>query len=105
MKFVNRGYISVTPKAKFIAWASENDEEGQEFLESESTVYLIEDDFFDDETVLKGHFKNIFMNELSAVTENEELYPEIKFENFNEYFKIEMGTTVFDAMKDQLVAD
>lgn len=105
MKFVNRGYLSVKPTKLFIEWANKNDEDFGELQSSEASIYLIEEDFYDDEPVLKNHFKKVFQNELMAVTEDESVYPEIKFEVFNEWFDIEMGASVFDTQSGGLVAD
>ena len=105
MKFVNRGYLMVKPTQLFIDWANKHDEDYNDLVDSESTVYLIEEEFYDDEQVLKANYKNVFLNELSAVTEEEERYPEIKFTVFNEWFDVEMGTSVFDAQSDRLISD
>ncbi len=105
MKFVNRGYIIVRPKEAFIVWANENDADYSDLEDNEPNVYLIEEDFFDDETVLKGYFKRIFENELFAVTDNESKFPPIRWEMFNEWFSVQLGATVFDAETGGLQAD
>jgi len=105
MKFVNRGYLTVKPTKLFIDWANNYDEDFSALESSEASVYLIEEDFYDDEPVLKSHFKNVFQNELLAVTEDESVYPEIKFEVFNDWFDVEMGTSVFDTQSGGVVAD
>ena len=105
MKFVNRGYLSVKPTKLFIDWANKHDEDFGELQSSEASIYLIEEDFYDDEPVLKSHFKKVFQNELMAVTEDASVYPEIKFEVFSEWFDIEMGASVFDTQSGGVVAD
>ena len=105
MKFVNRGYMVVQPTKSFIEWANKNDEDYSDLTSNESSVYLIEEDFYDDEPVVKANFKQIFLNELMAVSEDEEVYPEITLENFNAYFSYQLGSTVFDAEASNLVAD
>lgn len=105
MKFVNRGYIIVQPKEAFINWANENDTDFSELEDNEPNIYLIEEDFYDDETVLKSYFKNIFSNELLAVTDNESKFPPIKWEIFSEWFEVRLGATVFDAEDKDLLAD
>lgn len=105
MKIVNRGYIAVKPTKLFINWANQNDVEFDGLIDSESSVYLIEEDFFDDEAVLKSHFKKVFNNELQAVSEDEESYPEIKMEVFEAWFTVEMGASVFDTQSSGLAAD
>lgn len=105
MKFVNRGYMIVKPTNKFIDWANKNDEDYSDLTGNESSVYLIEEDFYDDEPVVKANFKKIFLNELLAVSEDESSYPEISLSNFNEFFTYHLGSTVFDAESNGLVAD
>lgn len=102
MKIVNRGYIIIRPKQTFIDWAVKEDEEYSLDEFSEPNVYLIEDDFFEDEPVLKSNFKKIFKNELSAVSGNQENFPEISIENFELWFSYILGNTVFDAEKGKL---
>ena len=105
MEIVNRGYILVTPKEAFIQWANQHDEDFEDLSDNEGSIYLIEDDFYDDEPVIKSHFKRIFENELLAVSEKEENYPKITFENFEAMFHIQLGTMVFDAIKSDLKRD
>ena len=105
MKFVNRGYLSVKPTKLFIDWANEHDEDFNSLSDSESSIYLVEEDFYDDEPVLKSHFKKVFQNELQAVTEDESVYPEIKFEVFMNWFDVELGGSVFDTQSSGLQAD
>lgn len=102
MKILNRGYIIIHPKQAFIDWALKQDEEYSLSEFSEPNVYLIEDDFFEDEPVLKSNFKKIFKNELSAISDEEETFPKITIENFESYFTYVIGTTVFDNEKGKL---
>ena len=69
---------------------------------SEPNVYLIEEDFFEDEPVIKANFKKIFNNEIYAVSSEEENFPEITLENFEEWFSYLLGNTVFDCEKGKL---
>lgn len=105
MKFVNRGYMIVKPMKAFIEWANKNDEDYSDLTDNEASVYLIEEDFYDNDPILKSNFKKIFLNELMSVSEDEGSYPEITLENFKNFFQIEMGSTVFDAESKGLVAD
>lgn len=102
MKIVNRGYMIVTPKKAFIDWANQHDEDYSDLVDNEASVYLIEDDFYDDETIIKSNFKTVFRNELLAVTEDEEVFPAIKMEEFNAFFDVQLGTSVFDGQEGQL---
>lgn len=105
MKIVNRGFISVNPTKLFIDWANKNDEDFDGLVSSEASVYLIEEDFYDDEPVLKSHFKKIFLNELESVSEDDSSYPEINFELFNTWFNVELGASVFDTQKTDLLGE
>lgn len=105
MKFVNRGYIIVQPKEAFIHWANQNDADFSDLEDNEPNVYLIQEDFYDDETVLKQYFKDIFMNELFAVTDKDDSFPPIKWEVFNEWFSVRLGATVFDAEEGPIQCD
>lgn len=105
MKIVNRGFIKVNAKQPFVDWANAQDEEFVTDINAEPNIYLIEDDFYDEEPIIKANFKKIFTNELEMVTDNEENYPEIKMDTFNEWFSIELGTSVFDCQPSNILAD
>lgn len=102
MKIVNRGYILVTPKKPFVDWAQKQDEELLLFGEVEPSIYLIDEDFFDDEPIIKAKFKGIFRTELEAVTDDEESYPIIDFDTFLHWFNVQLGSTVYDAESNGL---
>ena len=98
MKVLNRGYIIVSPKSIFFNELTP--QSNIDYLvseEPEPSVYLIEEDFWDDETVLKKYYKRIVHSEMSQLeTKDAHLLGKIKFENIHEYFKITMGSLVFD---------
>jgi len=98
MKILERGFITVTPTKKFIDWANNNDEDYRDLVSNEGNVYLVEEDVYDDEVLLKSKFKEIFMNELQSVSENESQYPEITWDSFNTHFEVSFGSCVFDLM-------
>ena len=98
MKIVNRGYISVKAKQPYIDWVNEIEGEDVIDTETEANIYLIDEDFFDEEPVIKANFKTIFRNELIAISEDEESYPTINLETFNDWFEIELGASVFDCV-------
>lgn len=104
MKIVNRGFITITPKKPFIDWANEfeNDIFFDENDELEPTLYLIEDDFIENEQIILANFKQIFKNELSMITEDEKDHPEITEKKFNEWFTITIGTTTIDLLKSDI---
>ena len=98
MTLLNRGFIIVSPKPVFIndivklkadAIMTPND--------SEPSIYLIEEDFWDDEAVLRKYYKKIVAAEIDQLgLNNEELKSKINLDNIHEYFKISMGSLVFD---------
>jgi hypothetical protein len=104
MKIINRGYLILKVKAPFIQWANKFDDEFQfdDLDDLEPSIYLIEEDFFDNEQIIKQNFKKIFLNELMAVSDDEATYPEIREEDFYNWFMVTVGTTVFDAEKSDL---
>ena len=107
MKIINRGYISVMPLKPFHEWVGtfeDEDDMGQDELQ-EPNIYLITEDFFDVEPIIEQHFKKIFANELSMITENEEDWPQVRsMEVFLQWFQLDFGTTVFDVEKSDLNA-
>ena len=98
MKVLNRGYIIVSPKSIFfheLTPQANNDYLVSE--EPEPSIYLIEEDFWDDDTVLKKYYKRIVLGEMSQLEiKDANLLGKIKFENIHEYFNITMGGLVFD---------
>ena len=108
MNVLNRGFITITPKKPFLDWSNTIDSEIQFSIEDdiEPTVYLITEDFFDIEPLIEQHFKKIFKNELTAITEDEELWPtERNIDVFLEWFDINLGSMVFDLEKSNIVGE
>jgi len=108
MNVLNRGFITITPKKPFFDWSNTIDSEMQFSIEDdiEPTVYLITEDFFDIEPLIEQHFKKIFKNELTAITEDEELWPtERNIDVFLEWFEINVGSMVFDLEKSNIVGE
>ena len=94
---LDRGYIMVEPTANMIEWLKKHQEiEPIQLDEYEPSVYLIEDDFMDDELVLKKYFEEIFVYELESTAVHESLWPSINLTEFNYFFRIKMGVTVYD---------
>ena len=89
-------------KKTFIDWVSQIDYEFFIDDDSEANIYLVEEDFFEVEPIIKANFKKIFLNELDGVADDDSSYPDIKLENFLEWFSVEAGTMVFDCEKGGL---
>lgn len=108
MKLVNRSYLIVRPKQAFWDWANplQDDVSFSEEDDVESNVYLVEEDFYDLMPVLEKNYKRIFVNELSAITEEQTAWPEkVNFDLFLEWFDIDFGSMVVDLEKSDLKAD
>lgn len=107
MKILNRGFIKVTPTLTFIDWAKSVAEETPFFdANPESTIYLIEDDFWEEEKIIEKYFKKIAKQEFGAIEENIENQPLIAdLELFNSYFHSEFGTFVYDLLNDSLQSE
>lgn len=104
MKIVNRGYISVKGREPYMNWINNHEEEFLMDAAVEANIYLIEEDFFDIEPLIKGNFKKIFLNELEAITDDEDSYPNIDLATFEKWFEVEVGNAVFDCEKGGLNA-
>lgn len=106
MKLINRGFITVHHKNAYWNWANQFNEEAISFTENdeiEPNVYLIEEDFMEEGPIIEQNFKKIFQAELMMVTDDEAQYPEkITLDLFNEWFVLEMGSTVIDIEKSDL---
>jgi hypothetical protein len=107
MKLVNRGFIKITPTETFIAWAKTVAEETPFFdNKPEPTIYLIEDDFWEDEKIVEKYFKKIVKQEFGAIEEDKENQPQIAdLELFHVYFQSELGTFVYDLLNDSLQSE
>ena len=98
IKILNRGFISVTPKSSFYdEVAKELDDFMAEFTNPEPTIYLIEEDFWDNDSVLKKHFKKILSCEKRQLSPMHQLeLTEITAEKMNQYFTFSFGNLVID---------
>jgi hypothetical protein len=105
MKIINRGFISVIPKTNFIKEVINNTQSANVLTPStpEPSVYLVEEDFWDDEIILKKYHKKIISTELRQIEPEKNIQVEhINFDNFHEYFEVNMGNLVFD-LEDQSI--
>ena len=104
MNLLNRGFISVKPTSEFLNWRkSQSNEELIEPEIPEATVYLIEDEFWDEDEILKKYFGKIERQEFNGYSEKNESHPTIEsVEDFLKYFRVEFGTFVFDLLKNPI---
>ena len=99
MKILNRGFIAVTPKAKFIEEVMNHKKQQEIFVPDtpEASIYLIEEDFWDDEVILKKYFKNLIKAEINQLEPEGNIETKhIDFDSFQDYFDFSMGNIVFD---------
>ena len=104
MKIVNRAYLMVRPTLKFQTWAQITNPELMIDLEDrEGSIYLIDEDFFEEEPIIEKLHTKIMIQEFEAVTDEADLWPQnLSREGFDEYFTTEFGSMVFDAEKSDL---
>ncbi len=101
MKTINRGYLMVLFKQSFLDWSNKYSDVDVQFQEGEvePSLYLIEDDFIEDDKVIEGLFKKIMTIEFTGVTENEAEWPTISREVFDSFFSCVLGISVIDLVK------
>jgi hypothetical protein len=103
MNLVNRGFIFVRPRKPFLDWAKEFDQDLLIDEHAEGSIYLIEEEFWDDELVLKQYTKKIGAQEFSSITEDDANWPNFtELVDFEAFFSIEMGCTCIDLLKEPL---
>jgi hypothetical protein len=103
MNLVNRGFIFVRPNKPFIKWAKEIDTDLVMDANAEGSIYLIEEEFWDDELILKQYAKKIASQEFSSITEDDSTWPKwTELAQFEAFFSIEMGCTCIDLLKEPL---
>jgi hypothetical protein len=103
MNLVNRGFIFVKARPVFIKWAQTIDPDLLIDEQAEGSVYLIEEEFWDDELILKTYAKKIASHEFGSITEAEELWlPWTTIEEFEALFTVELGCTCLDLRKEPL---
>ncbi|MEN9743140.1 MAG: hypothetical protein RLZZ65_945 [Bacteroidota bacterium] len=106
MKIINRGFIQVKPKQSFIDWALKIEPELLIDTDSEGTLYLVEEDFWDDEQIIQKYAQKIWKQECSSICEETELWPELKERlEIEKYFVFELGCTVIDLLKETIESE
>jgi hypothetical protein len=107
MNIINRGQIVIFPTKNFEAWALQHSEDELYFSENpEPSVYLIEEEFWEDELVLEKYRKKIIKRECSEICSEEEKWPIIKNnEQFRHYFKAHLGIMVIDLLDSDLISE
>ena len=107
MNILNRGQIVIFPTENFQQWATQNSDE-ELFLSSqpEPAVYLIEEEFWEDELIIEKYRKKIMRREFSEICSDESKWPIIKDnEQFRFYFNAFLGLVVVDLLESDLYSE
>lgn len=97
MNLINRGFISVKPSNLFIRWAHQYDKNLIFSKNAEATIYLIEEDFWDDEILIKKYANYIAFNEFNALGVLPSNWPkEFNLNSIAEWFDCQLGCTCID---------
>lgn len=106
MKLINRGFLMVKPKQAFIDWVLTIDPELLIDLDSEGSLYLIEEEFWDDDLILQKYLKQIWQQECAAILTEEAEFPDlINKENMHAYFHFDLGCTVIDFLSNPITRE
>jgi hypothetical protein len=107
MTILNRGQIVVFPTENFQNWAKQNSEEDLFFSsQAEPSVYLIEEEFWDDELIIEKYRKKILKREFSEICSDDSKWPIIKDnEQFRSYFNVFLGLIVVDLLESDLTCE
>lgn len=91
----------------FKSWAKQNSEEDLFFSsQAEPSVYLIEEEFWEDELILEKYRKKIIRRECSEICSDETKWPVIKDnDQFRFYFQVFLGIVVVDLLESDLICE
>lgn len=106
---IDRMVVILKPTKEFLEWVNNNKEdEGEPYnleeLQADSTALLIPlfDDKLDAEEFISEIYLDLFENELSAWTLDEETWPEpITVNLFKEWFELEFHSLVLDTVETE----
>lgn len=103
MKLVNRGFLLAKPFAPFIDWATQIDPELMMDENSEGSLYLIEEEFWDDDLIIEKYAKKIWAQECSNIEADPKNWPVLsETRTVTHFFHLELGCTVIDLLKEPL---
>ena len=81
-------------------WAQQNNSELLIDANAEGSVYLIEEEFWDDELILKQYAKKIAQQEFLSINEDASTRPNCnEIAEFENFFSYELGCTRIDLLK------
>jgi hypothetical protein len=100
MNLINRGFIFIKPKAAFVTWALSLDPNLLIDTHAEGSVYLIEEEFWDDELILNQYAKKIAQQEFMSINDDASTWPSCnEATEFENLFTYELGCTCVDLLK------
>ncbi len=106
MKLINRGYLLAKPKKTFIDWALEINPELMIDEDSEGSLYLIEEEFWDDALLIGKYAKKILQQECNAIFAEQKDIPILPNpEKIDDFFQFELGCTVIDLLNDTITTE
>jgi hypothetical protein len=108
MYLIDRSAAVLSIRQPFVDWINSLDDGMPqltlESLNSESHVYLLPE--YDTEQELVGILKEIypvlFQLELVAFCKDDDLWPEIEYGKFREWFDVQVHSMVFDPYEDEI---
>lgn len=103
MNLVNRGFVFVQPNKQYVTWALLMKPELILDEQAEGTVFLIEEEFWDDELIFKQYAKKIAQEQFGSVSTDETTWPKCTdLAEFETFFRVEFGCTCIDLRKEPL---
>lgn len=103
MNLINRGFIQIKPTLKLVEWAANKNPALLLDDDAEATIYLIEEEFWDDDVILKKYGKQIAQQEFESLGFEIADWPEtFELDDFLTWFSCELGCTCIDLLKEPL---
>ena len=106
MHLINRAVAAVGLKQPFVDWA--NSTPGPKFtlesLNRENHAFLLpeHDTAQELELIIQDLYRDIFQTELSSICRSQNLWPEINYQAFLDWFDIRVHSMVFDPYEEEI---
>lgn len=99
MNLIDKAYVLITPKKPFWEYVSLYNKSLDDAIQFHSpTLYLIDEDNWDEDQWLKGMYQKIAIAESSLFIESEKNFLILENdEQFHKYFSFQIGDVVFDS--------
>jgi hypothetical protein len=113
MKMIsNRVAIIVRPKAPFVEWVQNADDESGHItakeIQEEPNVYLVHDEEMDGEKdqLVSENFKSIFEEELNGWIADESMWPKKRdLKTFKQWFRVDFHSMVLDLSDEDYLVE